>query len=66
MSGEESKTSIQNIPDEIKKNVDLIVDEGKTKMGKASTIIKLKNKKIEILREGPITKEEILKVGKEK
>ncbi len=65
LSGEESKTSIQNIPDEIKQNVDLIVDAGETKVGKASTVVKVKNNKIEILREGPITKEEILKVGKE-
>ena len=66
LSGEESKTSIQNIPDEIKQNVDLIVDAGETKEGKASTIVKVKNNEIEILREGPITKEQIFKVGKEK
>lgn len=65
LSGEESKTSIQNIPDEIKQNVDLIVDGGETKIGKASTIVKVENNEIEILREGPITKEQILKVGKE-
>ena len=65
ISGEESNTSIKNMPDEIRQNVDLIVDGGEAKIGKASTIVIVKNNKIEILREGPITKEQILKVGKE-
>lgn len=59
MAGENPDTEINLNLSKIEKEVDLIVDEGKSKIGRASTIIKLQDEKIVVLREGPITKEEI-------
>lgn len=39
--------------------VDCIVDEGPSKGGIPSTIIKIKDKEVCVLREGPISKKEI-------
>lgn len=54
LAGEESLTDLENLSFEFKNNVDLIVDSGKTKVGMASTIIKVVGDKIETLRQGPI------------
>lgn len=54
MSGDKSLTNVKHLPEIFKQNVDLIIDEGETKIGKASTIIKIENNKIITLREGPI------------
>ena len=56
LSGEESKTNLDNISQEILNNVDYVIDNGNTKIGVASTVAKIDGKKIEILREGTITK----------
>lgn len=56
LAGEESKTNLDNISDEILNNVDYVVDNGNTKIGVASTVAKIDGKEIEILREGTITK----------
>ena len=61
LAGEESYTNVEKIEKTLKNNVDLIVDGGETKIGIPSTIIKIEDKKIRILREGPITKEELQK-----
>lgn len=42
------------------------MDEGEAKIGKPSTIIKIEKEGIKILREGPITKEELERVIKNK
>lgn len=42
--------------------MDLIVDGGEAKIGMPSTIIKIEDKKIKILREGPIKKDQLQKV----
>ncbi len=47
-------TNVNNLSQKFKQNVDLIIDEGEAKIGKASTIIKVEKDKIIILREGPI------------
>lgn len=65
VAGEKSKTSIENISDEILNNIDCIVDNGKTKIGLASTVVRLDEKEIKIIREGPITKEMIQNALKE-
>lgn len=65
MAGEKSKTQIENIPDQILNNVDCIVDNGITKIGVASTVVKLEEKEVKIIREGPITKEMIEEALKE-
>lgn len=50
---------VDSIPEKMKSYIDLVVDEGITKTKVASTIIKLQGEKIEILRQGPLCKEEI-------
>ncbi|EHP84636.1 L-threonylcarbamoyladenylate synthase [Methanotorris formicicus] len=63
ISGEESPTSVDEISEEIKKNVDVIVDTGKCKYSKPSTIIKIyENGEVELIREGAIPFKEILEV----
>lgn len=54
LSGEESMTDLEMLPDKFKYNVDLIIDEGKTKGGIASTIIKIEKNVVKTLREGPV------------
>lgn len=51
IAGETSLTDLNNLSEEFKKNVDLIIDAGKTKVGVASTIIQVKEEKIATLRE---------------
>lgn len=65
LSGKQAEINIKNLPDKIEKNVDMIVDAGDAKIKRASTIVKVEGKKIKILREGPITKEEIERKIKE-
>lgn len=52
-------TKVDNLPSKFKENVDLVVDSGETNLGAASTIIKVEDEDIKILREGPISKERI-------
>ena len=59
ISGKPSGTSIANIMKDFKDSVDCIIDSGKSKIGIASTIVKVENEKPIILREGSIKKEEI-------
>ena len=44
--------------------VDLMIDGGECSYGAASTILDLSKERIEVLREGPITKDAILKRAK--
>ena len=50
---------------EFENKVDCFIDGGESKIGIASTIVKIENDKINILRKGTITKEDIEKVLKE-
>ncbi len=59
LAGKESMVNLDNLSNDFKEKADLIVDEGNTKGGIASTIIKINSGKVEILREGPISKEEL-------
>lgn len=52
-------TKVDNLPSKFKENVDLVVDSGETNLGAASTIVKVEDEDIKILREGPISKERI-------
>ena len=54
LAGEESLTNLDKLAQKFKENVDLIIDAGETKLKAASTIIKIENEEIKILREGPI------------
>ncbi|XRO77137.1 L-threonylcarbamoyladenylate synthase [Methanocaldococcus sp. 10A] len=58
ISGKESPTSVDEIDGEVLKKVDYIVDTGKCKYSKPSTIIKIEDNKIIPIREGviPISK----------
>lgn len=60
-SGEEPITDIKDIPPKIRQSVDLIVDDGESKLKMPSTIIKVENEEVLVLRLGTITKEEINK-----
>ena len=62
--GEKAKTSI-DINDEILKKADCVVDNGPTKIGVASTVVRLDGKDIKIIREGPIKKDMLQKAIEE-
>lgn len=55
-----SGLNVKQIADDFKESVDAIIDGGDAKIGLSSTIVKVENNEIIILREGKITKEEIL------
>lgn len=59
ISGESTPSSFEELSDEFKAKVDIIVDGGKCPIGTASTIIDMSNENIKILREGSISKLEI-------
>ena len=61
ISGKESNTELKDIMLEFDDKVDYYIDGGISKIGKASTVVKVVNNKIEIIREGSITKEELEK-----
>ncbi|ENN96370.1 Sua5/YciO/YrdC/YwlC family protein [Methanocaldococcus villosus KIN24-T80] len=63
VSGKKSPTCVEEIDDEIIKRVDYVVDVGKCKYSKPSTVIKIINNKIELIREGVIPFSEICKVA---
>ena len=54
------KAEAISFADDFKDSVDAIIDGGDAKLGLSSTIVKVENEEIEILREGKVTKEEIL------
>lgn len=59
ISGKPSGTSVDNIMKDFKDSVDCIIDNGESKLGIASTIVKVENENPIILREGSIKKDEI-------
>lgn len=63
ISGKPSGTNLQNIQKDFEKNVDCFIDGGKSKLGIASTIVKVVNNIPHILRVGSISKEEIEKIA---
>jgi L-threonylcarbamoyladenylate synthase len=62
--GRISPTAAQHVMDELDGRIPLIVDAGPTTHGVESTIIGFHNGRIEILRRGPITQEELSIFGK--
>lgn len=62
ISGNPSGTELNTIMNEFKENVDYYIDGGKSKIGLASTIVKVIDGVPHILREGYITKEQIEEV----
>lgn len=62
VSGEATPRSYDELSDEIKNNVDILVDGGECKLGEASTIIDLTKDVPKILRKGAIDIDEIRKI----
>ena len=62
ISDEASSLSIEEAINQFGDDVDYYLDNGKSKMGIASTVIKVENNKVRILRRGSITKEELEKI----
>jgi sua5/yciO/yrdC/ywlC family protein len=65
VSGRPSGTNVQDIIEELDGKVHYIIDGGKTIIGLESTVIRVIDKKIEILRPGKITLEELESVANE-
>jgi L-threonylcarbamoyladenylate synthase len=61
--GQVSPTTAQHVLDELNGRIPLIVDAGATTHGIESTIVAVSDGKIEILRRGPITEEELSTFG---
>jgi len=61
--GRISPTTAAHVRDELDGLVPLIVDAGPTSHGLESTIIALRNERIEILRRGPVTQEQLAEFG---
>lgn len=61
ISGNPSGTDVVDIINDFENKVDAIIDGGKANLGLSSTIIQVVNNEIKILRQGKITKDEILK-----
>lgn len=60
LSGKPAPSTAREALDQLGKNVELVLDAGKCKLGVPSTVVDLTKEPFEVLREGPITKREIL------
>ena len=60
ISGFPPSIDVENIYNCFKDKVDLYIDGGKSRIGVPSTVVKVENNDIKILREGIITKKDIL------
>lgn len=65
VSGKPSGTKVEDIISELDGKVSYILDGGSTDIGLESTVIKVNDGKIDILRPGKITKEQLEQVAKE-
>ena len=63
VSGKPSGTKIEDIIDELDGKVDYILDSGMVDIGVESTVVRVVNNKVHILRPGKITVEDIEKLG---
>jgi len=59
ISGKPSGTNIEDIFEELKDKVDYIIDDGECEIGLESTVVRVINDEVKILRPGKITKEDI-------
>ncbi len=59
ISGKPSGTCLEDIYDELANKMDYIIDGGKCEVGLESTVVKVENNQVKILRPGKITKEQI-------
>ena len=63
--GRVSPTTAQHVLDELGGRIPMILDAGPTQHGIESTIVAVRDAKIEILRRGPITEEQLRGIGLE-
>ncbi len=63
ISGKPSGTIVEDIIDELDEKVDYVIDGGKVKIGLESTVVRVVDNVVHILRPGKITKEDIEKLG---
>lgn len=59
ISGKPSGTCLEDIYNELADKMDYIIDGGKCEVGLESTVVKVENEQVKILRPGKITKEQI-------
>ena len=59
LSGKVAKIDLEDIRIEFKDKIDYYIDGGTSKIGKGSTVVKVVENNIKILREGSITREEL-------
>jgi L-threonylcarbamoyladenylate synthase len=62
--GRVSPTTAQHVLDDLQDRITLIIEGGPTAHGIESTIVAIRDGKIDILRRGPITEEQLSKFGK--
>lgn len=65
ISGRPSGTKLEDIIDELKNKVSCIIDGGECDIGLESTVVRVINEEVHILRPGKITKEDIEKIAKD-
>lgn len=63
ISGKPSGTQIEDIIDELDGKVEYVIDGGKVKIGVESTVIRVVDGTVHILRPGKITPEDIMNLG---
>lgn len=59
-SGKEPPKTVQEVEDELKRKVNVVLDGGTTAQGRPSTVVDLTSDKLRILREGPVGLKEML------
>ena len=62
ISGKPSGTNLKDILEELKDRVDYIIDGGETDIGIESTVVRVINDEVKILRPGKITREDIERI----
>jgi len=65
ISGQNSPRTAQEVQEQLGGRIELILDGGRTPGGESSTVVDCASSEIRILREGPISLEEILSVTQE-
>ena len=63
ISGKPSGTCVEDVYDELKNSMDYIIDGGRCEVGIESTVVKVDEKNVRILRPGKITKEQIEEIA---
>ena len=62
ISGRPSGTNLEDIIEELSEKVDFIIDGGESEIGLESTVVRVIDGEIKILRPGKITKEDMIKI----